>query len=108
MAFGTVLKAYSARDYTHRHPRTTKYVEVNLPDILPTVPKDNHSSTMSIQGGYTANTNYPIGKRTITISHCLKLPLLSGTSCPVVFKKGTPFLLFTPTGKAEEGYLLFI
>lgn len=105
---GTVVKAYAARNYTYLTPRTSKYVEVNIPDMLPTVPQDNKTQVIGISSGYTANSNYPVSRRTVTITHALKLPLLSGTTCPTIFKKGTPFLLFYPTDKIEEGYLLYI
>ena len=103
-----VMKVFSAKAYTYINPRETNYVEVNIPEALPTVPQDSDSNVISINAGYTANTNYPIGKTSITVSHSLSLPLLRGTTFPTIFSKGTPFLLFTPTGKYEEGYLLYI
>lgn len=103
-----VVKVFAAREYTHINPRTINFVEINLPEVLPTVPQDNKTTTIVVGNGYTANSNYPIGKSTITISHALTLPLLRGTTCPTIFKKGTPFLLFCPTGKYEEGYLMYI
>lgn len=103
-----VVKVFSARAYTYINPRTTNYVEINLPEALPTVPQDNNTTTITVNNSYTANANYPIGKNTVTVSHSITLPLLRGTTCPVIFRKGTPFLLFCPTGKYEEGYLMYI
>ena len=99
-----VMKVFAARAYTFLNPRETNYVDVNIPEVLPTVPQDNQSSVIAIANGYTANSNYPVGRT----SHSLSLPLLRGTTCPVIFRKSTPFLLFSPTGKYEEGYLLYI
>lgn len=103
-----VMKVFAARAYTFLNPRETNYVDVNIPEVLPTVPQDNQSSVIAIANGYTANSNYPVGRTTVTVSHSLSLPLLRGTTCPVIFRKSTPFLLFSPTGKYEEGYLLYI
>lgn len=103
-----VTKVYAARDYDVERPRTDRFVEVNTPEYAPTIPKDDQYELVSIGGSYFVNTNYPITSGVVKMTHYLKLPLLRGTTCPVYFKKGTPFLLFTPTTKLEEGYLLYI
>lgn len=105
---GVVWKVYAARDYDYKNPRTDNYVEVNLPEHTPTVPMDGQYTDVAIQTGYFVNSNYPNAAGTVKSVHYFKLPLLKGTTCPVYFEKGTPFLLFTPTTKMEEGYLLYI
>ena len=105
---GVVWKVYAARDYDIKNPRTDNYVEVNLPEHTPTVPMDGQYTNISIQTGFFVNNNYPNAAGVVKAVHYFKLPLLRGTTCPIYFAKGTPFLLFTPTTKMEEGYLLYI
>lgn len=103
-----VMKVYAARDYDARNPRLTNYVEINLPEFTPTIPKDDQYEQISISSGYCLNQNFPINGETVRLSHSILLPLLRGTSCPVYFPKNTPFILFTPTTRLEDGYLLYI
>ena len=103
-----VMKVYAARDYDADNPRTTRFVEVNIPEYVPTIPKDNKYEYVNIQSKYFLNTNYPATSGRIKVTHYVKVPLLSGTTCPTHFPKNTPFLLFVPTTKLEEGYLLYI
>lgn len=103
-----VMKAYAARAYTPMNPRRSKYIEVNIPEYTPTLPKDNNNVNISVSGSYFVNNNYPITQGIVTTTHSLSLPLLRATTCPVIFNKGTQFLLFVPTKKIEEGYLLYI
>lgn len=103
-----VTKVYAARDYNADRPRVDRFIEINIPEYAPTIPKDDKYEMVSISGSYFYNSNYPITSGAIKMAHCLKLPLLRGTTCPIYFEKGTPFLLFTPTTKLEEGFLLYI
>lgn len=103
----TVWKAYAARDYTPTDPRLDQYIEVNLPEYMPTLPQDGNHTNFSLQSGYFVNTNYPNVTGTVKTVHYMKLPLLQGTLCPRLFSKGSVFLLFTPTSKVEEGYLIY-
>lgn len=103
-----VMKVYAARAYTAEKPRMTNSVLVNIPEYTPTVPKDDQCERIGLSGGYFANQNFPITTGTVKMAHCIELPLLQGTRCPVYMEKGTPFLLFTPSTKIEEGYLLYI
>lgn len=103
-----VTVVYAARDYDESHPRTDTKVEVNITEYTPTIPKDNETENISLKDGYFLNENYPKGSPKIQASHALEIPLLRGTTCPVYFPKNTPFLLFTPTTKPEEGYLIYI
>lgn len=103
-----VMKVYTARAYTEKNPRLSNEVEINAPEYVPTVPKDDKKETVSMAPNYFANSNFPITTRVATLSHSMKLPLLRGTTCPIYMDKGTAFLLFTPTAKIEEGYLLYI
>lgn len=103
-----VTKVYAARDYNVEFPRVDRYVEVNIPEYAPTIPKDDKFEIVSIGGKYFVNENYPIISGFVKMTHCLSIPLMHGTICPVYFLKGTPFLLYTPTTKLEEGYLLYI
>ena len=103
-----VMKVYTARAYNAENPRLTNYVLVNIPEYTPTVPKDDQFEQIGLTSGYFANQNFPVTTGTIKMTHCLELPLLRGTTCPVYMEKGTAFLLFTPTTKIEEGYLLYI
>lgn len=101
-------KVYAARAYTPEKPRTTRYVDVNDPEHLPTIPKDDQETQMVLSTSYFVNDNFPVSQTIITNAHCLSLPLLQGTKCPSVFPKGTPFLLVCPTEKLEEGYLIYL
>ena len=75
---------------------------------MPTVPQDDKSNDIIIESGYFLNSNYPVTQDLITAKHYLTLPLLAGTYAPVRFHKGAEFVLHYPTGKVEEGYLIFI
>lgn len=103
-----VWKVYAARDYDNKNPRLENFVEINTPDHVPTVPMDNAYTNIQLSKNYFANSNYPIVTGVVQASHYFKLPLMKGCRCPIYFKKGTPFLLFTPTAKMEEGYLIYI
>lgn len=105
---GGVWKVYASKDYDPKTPRLTNKVSVNLPDYMPTVPQDDQYTNVAITSGYFVNDNYPNSAGSVKSVHCMELPLLRGTSCPVMFPKGTEFLLYTPTGKIEEGYLIYI
>ncbi len=103
-----IMKVYAARAYTPKRPRLTNFVEVNIPEFSPTIPKDDQYELVGLNGSFFANRNYPTTVPQVKLAHCLNLPLLRGTSCPVYFEKDTPFLLILPTLKIEEGYLLYI
>lgn len=104
----TVMKVYAARDYIDITRRTDDTVEVNLPEYMPTQPQDNQYTDIVVQSNYFVNDNYPVTQDTIKALHYLKLPLMHGTICPVRFNKGAEFLLLYPTGKVEEGHLIFL
>lgn len=101
-------KVYAARAYTPEKPRTTKFVEINDPHHLPTIPKDDKKTETILSSDYFINENFPVTQKVVTNMHYLSLPLLEGTPCPAIFPKGTIFLLICPTEKLEEGFLLYI
>lgn len=103
-----IMKVYAARDYDITRPRTTNKVEVNIPEYMPALPKDEYTENFGLSSSIFANKNYPVTSGQVTLAHSIELPLLRGTSCPVYFKKGTPFLLLVPTGLIEDGYLIYI
>lgn len=103
-----VMKVYCAKEYTENDPRPDGYCDVNIPEYTPTIPKDNNYTRIALSSNYFLNTNYSKTDGSIISSHCLRLPLLRGTTCPTILSKGTQFLLFNPTFKIEEGYLLYI
>lgn len=103
-----MMFAYAARAYDTANPRTDKYVEVNIPEVLPTIPKDNEESRISLSNSYFVNSNFPSVQATVTSTHYFTLPLANGTECPIYFEKGTKFLLLCPTDKVEEGYLIYL
>ena len=103
-----VMKVYAARDYDVKRPRLTNYVEINLPEYVPTIPKDDQFEQLGISGGYCLNQNFPSTGSTVKLTHCISLPLMRGTTCPVYFPKNTAFLLFTPTSRLEDGFLMYI
>lgn len=105
---GGVWKVYSAKDYDPKTPRLTNRVEVNLPDYMPTIPQDAEYTNIAIRSGFFVNDNYPNAAGTVESVHSMELPLMRGTTCPIYFKQGTLFLLYTPTTKIEEGYLIYI
>lgn len=103
-----IMKVFAAREYDLSHPRLTNYVEVNIPEYTPTIPRDANRETFALTPRYCVNTNFPVNSNAITIAHYVKLPLVKGSHCPVYFKKDTPFLLLSPSGRIEDGYLLYI
>ena len=102
-----VMWAYAARNYTVENPRTTKYVEVNIPEAIPTIPQDDKYNRISLSNSYFVNTNFPRVQATATNSHYYSLPLLSGTTCPTIFGKGTKFMVLSPTERIEDAYLIY-
>ena len=105
---GGVWKVYASRDYDLTTRRVDEYVEVNLPEYMPTIPQDGNYTNYAITTGYFVNENYPNAAGVVKSVHYIKLPILRGTICPVIFPKGSVFLLFTPTDKIEEGYLVYV
>lgn len=103
-----MMKVYAARDYKDITHRNSKYVQVNLPEYLPTVPQDDKYTELTITPDYFVNKNFPVTAKVIKSQHFLTLPLMWGARCPTRFNKGAEFLLFFPTGKIEEGFLFFI
>jgi len=102
------MKVYAARDYIDVTRRVDNYVQVNVPEYLPTTPQDDSYTNIVVQSGYFMNTNYPVTQDIIKSVHYLTLPIMHGTFAPVRFKKGAEFMLYYPTGKVEEGYLVFL
>lgn len=102
-----IMKVYSAKNYTKKHP-CTGTVEFNAPEFLPSTPMDNGKEYIGLHRNIFVNTNYPVISSHVEISHSIELPILAGTNYPTVFSKGTPFLLLTPTGEIEDGYLIYI
>lgn len=103
-----VMTVYAARNYDYKNPRLTNYIEVNIPEYTPTIPRDDRFETIGISTSYCVNQNFPKSDSSVRIVHFIKLPLLRGTTCPTYFNKDTPFLLLCPTGRIEEGYLIYI
>lgn len=103
-----IMTVYAARDYDASRPRLTNYVQVNIPEYSPTIPKDEYTENVGLSGSFFVNENYPVTIPSVTLSHYLELPLVRGTTCPVYFEKDTPFLLVCPTLKIEEGKLIYI
>lgn len=101
-------KVYAARAYTPERPRIDKYVEINDPDHLPTIPQDDRKTKSILTQKYALNENFNITQREIINVHFLAMPLLQGTPCPAIFPKGTQFMLICPTEKLEEGFLIYI
>lgn len=102
------MRVYAARDYIDDKARWKNTVEVNLPEYMPTIPQDDETTEIIIEAGYFLNSNYPVTQDVIVSMHYLEIPLLAGTYAPVRFHKGAEFVLHYPTGKVEEGYLIFI
>ena len=102
------MKVYAARDYIDVVRRIDNYVQVNVPEYMPTTPQDDKYSEIAIQSDYFANTNYPVTQDIVKAVHYLTLPIMHGTYAPIRFRKGAEFLLVYPTGKVEEGYLIFL
>lgn len=105
---GGIWKAYAARDYTPDKPRTSPYIEVNIPEYMPTIPQDGSYTNIALTNSYFVNDNYPNTTGIVKASHFIALPLMYGTFCPVYFKKGTQFLLIVSTNKMEEGRLVYL
>ena len=102
-----ILKVYAARTYDEYYP-CYGYVEVNVPEYLPSTPQNNGTEQFGLNRRLFANTNYPSISKSVNISHSLNLKILKGTSYSRYFPKGTEFLLLTPSGEIEDGYLMMI
>lgn len=102
-----ILKVYSARTYNEYYP-CNGYVEVNVPEYLPSTPQDMGTEQFGLNKRLFANENYPAISRSVNISHSINLKILRGTSYSRYFSKGTEFLLLTPSGEIEDGYLIMI
>ena len=104
------MKVYAARDYIDDKYRRDNFVEVNLPEYVPTTPKDDETVEMELPKAedYYLNDNFPQLEEKIEFQHCLALPIYKGSWAPVRFNKGAEFLLIYPTGKIEAGFLFFI
>ena len=102
-----VMWVYAAREYTVDNHRSTNRVEVNIPEALPTIPQDNKKTKISLSNNYFINNNFPSVETTVESSHAYELPLLSGTTCPTEFEKGTKFLLVSPTERIEDAYIIY-
>ena len=102
-----ILKVYAARTYNKWHP-CTGYVEINVPEYLPSTPQNNGTEQFGLNKRLFANTNYPAISKAVNISHSITLKILQGTEYSRYFSKGTEFLLLTPSGEIEDGYLIMI
>lgn len=102
------MKVYVARDYIDDKYRRTDVVEVNLPEYLPTVPQDDQYTEVIAEEGFFKNQNWPVKNEVIRSTHYLKLPIMNGTYAPVRMRKGSEFMLCYPTGKIDDGFLIFI
>ena len=106
-----VMRVYAAKTYknlpwkqdeeTGELPSTV-YITVNIPEFTPTVPTDDSYEQLGLSGSFFENKNFPTTAGTIQMSHYLTLPI-----APTI-TYGTPFLLFMPTNKIEEGYLIYL
>ena len=103
-----MMKVYAARDYIDDTYRKDNTVEVNVPEYKPTIPQDDNYTNVNLSSGYFVNKNYPATDGLLKSKHSISLPLLHGTHAPVRFNKGAEFLLIYPTGKIQDGFLLFI
>ena len=102
------MQVYAARNYLDDDYRQSNYIEVNLPECLPTSPQNNDYTNVVIPNGYFANKNYQAAGTAVKITNAVIFPLMEGTYCPVAFSKGAVFTLFYSTGKIDEGYLVFM
>ena len=100
------IQVYAAKDYTLDDP-CDGFVEINSPENLPSTPMDDELENYGLRSNMFVNTNYPVNGVAF-ISHCLKLPIMSGTPYPVIFPKGTKFMLITANSEIEDGHLVYI
>lgn len=103
-----MMKVYASHAYTEASPRKTDYVDVNIPEFAPTVPQDDQQSYVSSSNSYFTNSNFNGSASMTQMAHQISIKLARGTCCPTVFPKGTEFLLMFPTGKIEEGVLIYM
>ena len=104
----STMKVYASRDYKDDKYRSTNYVAVNAPEYLPTTPQNDEYTEQVVPANYFANSNFPVTQDVVKSTHDVGLPLMAGTYCPVRFNKGAEFLLVYPSGKLEDGYLIFL
>ena len=104
----STMKVYASRDYKDDKYRSTNYVCVNSPEYLPTTPQNDEETEQVMPADYFVNSNFPVTQDVVTTTNDIGLPLMAGTYCPVRFNKGAEFLLVYPSGKLEDGYLIFL
>lgn len=104
----STMKVYASRDYKDDKYRSTNYVCVNSPEYLPTTPQNDEETEQVMPADYFVNSNFPVTQDVVTSTNDIGLPLMAGTYCPVRFNKGAEFLLVYPSGKLEDGYLIFL
>ena len=104
----STMKVYASRDYKDDKYRKTNYVAINSPEYLPTTPQNDEETEQVVPSGYFVNSNFPITQEVVKSTNDIQMPLLAGSYCPVRFNKGAEFLLIYPSGKLEDGYLLFL
>lgn len=104
----STMKVYASRDYKDDKYRSTNYVSVNSPEYLPTTPQNDEKSEQVMPSNYFVNSNFPVTADKITSTNDIGLPIMAGTYCPVRFNKGAEFLLVYPSGKLEDGFLIFL
>lgn len=104
----STMKVYASRDYKDDKYRSTNYVCINSPEYLPTTPQNDEETEQVMPANYFVNSNFPVTEEVVTSTNDLALPLMAGSVCPVRFNKGAEFLLVYPSGKIEDGFLIFL
>ena len=81
-------------------------IMVNLPDLFPLIPQDDQYEDIVVPGT-CKNENFPRCTGKIRLLHYHIFPLVGGTSVPN-YGRGSEFLLICPTGKLDDGRLLYL
>lgn len=104
-------KVYASREYRRGVDnclRIPTAIEVNSPEVLPTLSQDNSKIDITLPSNYFKNNNYPSGEAVISSHNSFTVRFLRGSRIPSYIPKRMPFLLISHTDKIEDAYLIMI
>lgn len=104
-------KVYSSKEYK-KEPgngyRIPNVIEINSPEVLPTLTQNDGKIDITLQGNYFRNKNYPIGASAVSSHNSFSVKFLRGSKIPSYIPKRMPFLLLSHTDHIEDAYIIMI
>lgn len=102
-------KVYSAKEYKRTNEnnyRIPEYIEINSPEVLPTLNQNDGKFDITIHGNYFKNKNYPIGSSVVSSHNSFLVKFMRGTKIPTYIPKRMPLLLVSHTDKIEDAFVI--